>query len=85
MTSQPIQWSDKSISNFDHLIDDGLEQDLRDGMYARYFGWNFCGDLYFKDDRFYCDVYVYHVMQETISVNKLKDIIAAVSDKYGWN
>ncbi len=73
------------MSNFDHSIDEDLEEYLvNGGEEATHAAWDFNGKLWYKDGLFYEEVWVYHVPQETISASTLPDLMKVVNDKYGW-
>ena len=77
---------DLGMSNFDHSIDQGLEEALQEGKsYAKYNGWNFCGDVYWdkKEQKYICEVCQYHEWVETIKADNLKEIMEKVSEYYG--
>ena len=74
------------MSNFDHVIDDGFEDALvgRD-VFGIHAGWNFNGKVYHIDGKFYEDVWVYHAHRCTMEADTLKELMANVSDKFGYD
>lgn len=74
------------MSNFAHVVDDGFEEALRRGaVYGRHAGWHFNGLVWFEDGRFHEEVWCYQAYCETLSAATLEDLMAAVSDKYGYD
>lgn len=79
--------TDRGISNFDHSIDDGLEDELRSQeVVATYAGWEFNGKVWFDRDaqEFVCEVWRYHEPVDVVRTQSLAEMISAVSDKWGW-
>jgi hypothetical protein len=75
---------DAHMSNFDHSIDDGMEQRLREGgTCSEHSGWDFHGDVWFADDQFHEEVFTYHVYRETFSAPTLGELMELVDDQYG--
>ena len=73
------------MSNFDHEISPGLEEDLRNNpsKYAAYPCWNcYCNVLY-REGQFQCIVQRHRETREIISANTLREIMEQVSEKYG--
>lgn len=85
-TDDGIVWSARSMSNFDHSVDDGLEDDLRAGMRGTHSAWNFNGQVWYDPDEqvFKEDVWVYHVKQATLSAPTLENLMRVVNDEFGW-
>jgi hypothetical protein len=74
------------MTNFDHSIDEELEEYLiKGGDRARHNGWNFCGFLSYEDGLFAEEVYVEHICQEIITASTLPDLMKKVNDEYGWD
>ena len=77
-----------SMSNFDHTIDDGLPELLKENegkSYAKYYGWNFFGEVWYENKKFTCQVWVYSVPRGEIEAETLEEIMELVRDKYGYN
>lgn len=75
-----------TMTNFDHSIDDGLEEYLKSGgKDAKHAAWNFNGNLYYKeeDGLFYEDVYRYHNFEETFSAPTLQELMDEVNQEFG--
>jgi len=82
--SIPQKRIELGMSNFDNVIDDGLEEALRKEIcYAQHSGYNFCGYVWW-DDVFIEEVWVYNSPVETIVANNLRELMDKVNDKYGW-
>jgi len=77
--------ADRSMSNCDHTIDEGLEEELKEDprKYADYAGWNFHGDVFYMKGQFHCVVMRHHQFMETIFAQSLQEIMDKVSEKYG--
>lgn len=89
MRHLPQEWTEiggvAGLSNFDFRVEDGIEDALRaGGVWTRYAGWNFNGRVWFCDNDFHCEVWVYGVPREVISRATLVDLIHAVSSEYGY-
>lgn len=71
------------MSNCDHKIDLKVAGQLQEGgCYAQYAGWNFCGYVWWEDQTFHCEVWIYHSPQEIVS-GSLEAIMDTVCEKYG--
>jgi len=74
------------MSNFDHSIDDGLEESLQTNkQVAQYSGWNFCGYVYWdkEEKKFICEVWQNNEWIDTIKANNLEEIMEEVFGQYG--
>lgn len=92
MSEQDEPWvnlpeSDKGMSNFGPSIDDGLEEDLRNGMRATHAAWNFNGQIWYDKAAgvFREDVFRYHASVGIRSAPALEELMAAVNDEFGWD
>lgn len=73
------------MTNFDGSINRKVEEVLKSSFtYATYPARDFCGHVCFEDNKFRCDVLVYHSMIDTIYADTLEDIMEQVSEKYGY-
>lgn len=71
-------------SNFDHKINGNVVDRLkREKLIADYPGLNFKGNVWFKDGKYYCAVWQYHVLVETIYGDTFQEVKEKVCDKYG--
>lgn len=85
MTEQ-MEEIDLGMTNFDGTIDDGFAEALmeRPGeVFGRHAGWNFNGQVYFKDGQFHEEVWVYGSPRQTISAPTLPELMEAVCAEYG--
>lgn len=74
------------LSNLDHTIDDGIEDQLKSGQcWTQYAGINFNGRVWWDGEQFVCDVWVYGVSCELLAAPTLKELMTVVSNKYGWD
>ena len=76
------------MSNFDHDVDDGFEQELRKSpaaVFGRHAGWNFNGRVWFDGESFCEEVWVYGVIQGIVKSDSLKELMKEVNDTYGWD
>jgi hypothetical protein len=74
------------MSNFDHTVDDGVEDRLRtERVWCRYAGWNFNGRVWLNaEGSFSCQVWVYGSPVATVQADTLDDLMREVSDEWGW-
>jgi len=72
------------MSNCDHEIEEGFEQHLREGGWGRHAGWNFNGLVWFSEDAFHEQVWVYGAPVAVITEPTLTLLMESVSDEYGW-
>jgi hypothetical protein len=74
----------QEMSNFDHSIDDGMEDALKVGnCYGAHAAWNFYGRVFYKDGKFHEEVWSYGGIIEVISADSLAELMALVNEKYG--
>ena len=76
--------NDDVMSNFDHEINKDIEVRLKnEKVYSGYPGWNFHGEVWYEQNQFHCEVWVYGSIKEVISEDTLEELMESVSDKYG--
>ena len=78
----------QEMTNFDHTINVGFEDALRDQpgeVYGIYNGWKFNGRVWYADGVFHCEPWVHHVPQELITNNTLAGIMEGMSSAYGYD
>lgn len=82
-----VTWSDNSMSNFDHTVDPGLEDDLRAGMLAQHSARDFCGEVRWDAERglFTETVRRHHAVVGQVSAPTLEELMREVNDEYGWD
>lgn len=74
-----------TMSNFDHQIDEGMEEALRtDSAFGFHAGWEFCGLVWFQDGRFHEQVFRHHCHVATYSADNLRDLMEVVNNAWGW-
>ena len=71
------------MSNYDHTIDDGLEDLLRAGNIGTHNGWDFNGAVFFAEGWFHEEVWQYRAYAGTVSAESLSDLMEAVNSRYG--
>lgn len=72
------------MTNLDHTIDEKVSEEIKNkNLFAQYSGWNFCGYVWWENDKWYCEVWCYHNHQKTFSGETLQDIMDDVSSEYG--
>jgi hypothetical protein len=86
-TAPEVTWSNNVMSNFDHTVDPGMDEDLRAGMRGEHTAWNFHGEVWFDpaEGAFKEEVSVYKVVRGILSAPTLEELMRAVSDEYGWD
>jgi hypothetical protein len=73
------------MSNFDHSIDEGFEERLRnERIWGRHAAWNFNGRVWFEDGEFHEQVWRYGQPVEHFSGATLAELMGSVSNEYGW-
>lgn len=79
------QLINESISNFDHTVDEGMEEKLKNGQfYGEYAAWNFHGDVWWTGEQFACEIWIYGNHENTIYADTLEEIMKEASDLYGY-
>lgn len=74
------------MSNFDHVIDDGMEEQLRaqpGKVYSRHAAWNFNAKVWFEDGQFHSEIWVYCSPRETLHAETLRELMQVANDEYG--
>jgi hypothetical protein len=72
------------MSNFDHSIDEGTEEELKLGKYCcTYAAWNFNGQVWWDGTNFLCGIWRFKSHIDTIEAPTLRDLMLACSEKYG--
>lgn len=79
--------SPAGMSNFDHEVDEGIEDRLRsERVFTRYAGWDFNGRVWLDaEGAWSCQVWVYHSPVATVRAESLEALMKAVSDEFGWD
>lgn len=75
------------MSNFDHVVDEGLAEALKENegaIYGAHPATNFFGKVYYSNEKYYEEVWRYHSVVDTLSADTLEDLMTLVNDKHGW-
>lgn len=73
-----------SMSNFDHTIDEGVEEALRSGKhYCQHAAWNFCGYVWHDGTEFVEEVWVYGAPVAEHRNTDLRELMRAVNAEHG--
>lgn len=76
---------DLGMSNFDHSIDDGLEDALqREPVFCRHSAWEFNGQVWWDGSQFREQVWRYHAPIATYAEDTLRELMETVNDNHGW-
>lgn len=76
----------RDISNFDHEIPEGLEDELKaGGCWCGYAAWNFHAKVWFEDGKFKAHINRYHSHAATLEADSLKELMTVCSDEYGYD
>ncbi len=72
------------MSNADHLIDYEVANEIKDKeLFSCYSGYEFCGYVWWQNNKWYCEIFRYHNYVETFSNEALEGIMIDVSFEYG--
>jgi len=82
--NEELPKSSNTMSNFDLSIDDGMENDLKNGMRSEHCGWNFYGLVWFEDGKFHEMVKQYRHHVATISADSLPELMESVNSQFGY-
>jgi hypothetical protein len=75
---------DEIMSNFDHKIDQEVVTKIKGNpLWAGYPGWSFYGKVWWSNEQWHCDVFVYGSLSKTISEDTLEEIMSGVSSEFG--
>ena len=76
---------DHGMTNFDHAVDDGFEERLRnEPVWGRHAAWNFNGRVWFEDGVFHEQVWRCQQPRAYFSAPTLAGLMEMVCDAYGW-
>lgn len=75
------------MSNFDHEVEDGVEDRLRnERVFTHYGAWNFNGKVWWgSEGAFSCQVWVYGSPVATVRAASLEDLMRECSEEWGWD
>lgn len=74
------------MSNCDHRIDDGMEEQLRAApgeVYSRHAAWNFNAKVWFEGGKFHSEVWVYRSPRQTFTADTLRELMDLANAEYG--
>ncbi|GAB2696542.1 hypothetical protein [Kitasatospora kifunensis] len=73
------------MSNFDHAIDPGFEDRLRnEAVWGRHAARNFNGRVWFENDAFHEQVWCYGHPVAHFSAPTLPKLMEQINNEYGW-
>lgn len=73
------------MSNADHTIEEDVAKELKKGsFYAQYAGWNFCGYVWWNENKWSCEIWQYNSHIDTVQGDTLQEIMDKVSEEYGY-
>ena len=73
------------MCNLDRSIDAELEGALKSGKYyGKHSAWDFNGDVWYQDGKFYEEVWIYRRPYATYCADTLPELMRFVNDKHGW-
>lgn len=76
---------DSLMSNFDGEVDEAIAAKLRSGQFtAGYPGWNFHARCWFADGQYHARVKVYCSVRGYYSADTPKELMRAISERYGY-
>lgn len=71
-------------SNFDHVMDEGMEEKLKSGKYyAQHAAYYYCGYIWYENKMFYEVIHQFCSHIDTLKNKNLKELIIEVIKKYG--
>lgn len=72
------------MSNLDkEIIQETVEAIKGKALFSPYPGRDFWGKVWWQNDLWHCEVWVYRVFQETFSAETLEEIMKSVCSEYG--
>jgi hypothetical protein len=86
----PDDWReiDPHMSNFDHEIDEGMEEGLKEPKtYSEHCAWDFHGKVWYDADEgvFKEEVWRYKEPVAVMSAPTLQELMTTVNDEWGWS
>lgn len=80
-----VEYDEAIMTNLDHTIEKNVAEAIKGKeYYAQYSGWDFCGNVWWQNDKWLCEVWVYKSWKETFVCDTLEDIMKQVSSEYGY-
>jgi len=77
---------DEVMTNFYHTIDEDVGKRLQEKpgkVYGQHSALNFCGLVWFENDKFHEQVWVYGSPVKDISSKTLEELMEEVNDEFG--
>lgn len=72
------------MSNFDHEINQEVAEAIKNKpLYSLYAGWNFCGYVWYENNKWCCEVLQYCSHQTTVVADTLEEIMSEVCNSFG--
>lgn len=84
---EPTEEIDLGMSNFDHSIDEGLEEVLKarpKEVFGRHAAYNFNSHVWWDGNQFVEQVWKYHQVVDYMAAPTLQELMETVNDKWGW-
>lgn len=76
---------DEIMSNFDNEINREVEKTLKSGSYfAQHSAWDFCGYVWWDDNKFKEEVWFYGAHVCTHVAESLEELKESVNNEHGW-
>lgn len=78
------EYPDAIMSNFDREIDYKVAEQIKSKpFFSQYSAWNFCGYVWWQNEKWHCEIWTHHAIRETISADTLPEIMNEACSKYG--
>jgi len=72
------------MSNFDNIIVEETAKAIKGKkLYSSYPGWNFCGDVWYQDNQWHCDVWCYGSCNDSVSADTLEELKEKICKRNG--
>jgi len=72
------------MSNFDHCIIEKTANAIKgEKLYSKYPGWNFCGDVWYQDNQWNCDVWCYGICNDSVVADTLEELKEKICKRNG--
>lgn len=75
---------DEIMSNFDgRVVQETADKIKGKPLFSTYSAWNFNGRVWWNNEKWLCEVWIYKTYIETVICDNLSDIMDNLCDKYG--
>jgi len=72
------------MSNYDgKVVEETVKAIKGKELFSHYTGWNFCGRVWWENDKWLCEVYRYGSYNQTFINDALEEIMKDVCSEYG--